>query len=57
MSEIDDDTKIVVVCAACLTACCWQGKFYCNEYKTAGTKKMTVKELRALNREHEGYWR
>ena len=56
MSKIDDGGKITV-CDACLTACCWQGIFYCDKYKTAGIKQMTVKELRILNRENESYWK
>ena len=46
----------VTVCDACLCAACWQGKFYCAEYKSAGTTTKTVAELRKLNRENECYW-
>lgn len=27
----------VIVCSACGQESCWQGIFYCEEYKTAGT--------------------
>lgn len=47
----------VVVCAACLCACCWQGEFYCDQAKTAGTVEKTVRELLQGNiREDSGYW-
>lgn len=46
----------VVVCDACLRASCWQGIFYCDDYKTAGTIEKTVEELRQLAREHPSYW-
>ncbi|MGD0968652.1 MAG: hypothetical protein ABR949_10225 [Candidatus Aquilonibacter sp.] len=46
----------VTVCDACLCASCWQGVFYCGQYRTAGTKQMTVTALRRLKREHESYW-
>lgn len=48
--------KEVWVCDACLTACCWAGIFYCQEYKKAGIVKMPTKKLRRLNREHPSYW-
>lgn len=51
-----DDAIVVTVCAACLQASCWQGEFYCDDYKTAGTAEKTVAELRALNLEHPSYW-
>ena len=46
----------VTVCSACLQASCWQGLFYCDEYKTAGTVEKTIEELTALNLEHPSYW-
>ena len=47
---------LITVCAACLQASCWQGEFYCEQYKTANTTELTVKRLRALAREHPDYW-
>lgn len=47
---------LVTVCAACLTAACWQGEFYCQEYKTANVVQKTRAELVALDREHPDYW-
>lgn len=38
-------TKITV-CSKCLQESCWQGEFYCEEYKTAGTVEIEVKEGR-----------
>jgi hypothetical protein len=47
----------VIVCAACLCASCWQGEFYCEHAKTAGTVEKTVRELFKGNvREDSGYW-
>lgn len=50
----------VLVCDKCLTASCWYNVFICDEHRTAGTKVMTVAELRALpddgNRENEDNW-
>ncbi len=51
-----DDENLVTVCSECLCACCWQGIFYCQRAKTAGTVKRTRRELRKLEREHESYW-
>lgn len=46
----------VTVCAACNHACCWQGVFYCEDYKSVGTKEITIAEARKLNQEHPDYW-
>jgi hypothetical protein len=51
-----DDSRTVTVCAACLCACCWQGKLYCGEYKTATTRELTVTTLRKLALENPDYW-
>ena len=53
--ENDDDRK-VTVCAACLCACCWQGKLMCEEAKTADTVELTVADLRQGARENPEYW-
>ncbi len=51
----------VVVCAECQHASCWLGAFMCERSKGAGTKELTVPELRALvaaGKVHESphYW-
>jgi hypothetical protein len=51
----DDD--LITVCDACLQASCWQGIFYCQRSKTAGTVKKTRRELRGLAMEHPSYWK
>jgi len=52
-----DDEYAVVVCDACLRACCWQGSFMCSAARSAGTTLKTVRELRAGQYgEHEDYW-
>jgi hypothetical protein len=52
-----NEDKLITVCSECLTAACWQGIFYCQNYKQAGTKELTVAELRKLNKEHPSYWK
>jgi hypothetical protein len=49
--------RTVTVCDQCLRACCWQGIFYCDDYRNAGTVEKTLAELAALNLEHPHYWR
>ena len=46
----------VTVCSACLQATCWQGLFYCDDYRTAGTVEKTRSELEILALEHPSYW-
>lgn len=46
----------ITVCAACLRASCWQGKFYCEDYKTADTVEMSPQALQLLGRECSSYW-
>lgn len=50
----DDD--LITVCAACQQATCWQGKFYCDAYKTANIKQMRRGDLAKLALEHPCYW-
>ena len=57
MSNCPSDNFRVVVCDHCLRASCWQGIFYCDDYKTAGTTEKTVAELQALGRENPDYWK
>lgn len=48
----------VAVCSECKTAACWQGVFYCEEYKSAGVTVMTIGDLKKLGPlESEDYWR
>lgn len=47
----------ITVCDNCLTACCWQGLFYCSKFKFAGTCEKTIEELIELNFEHPDYWK
>ena len=46
----------ITVCASCLQASCWLGNFMCENARGAGTKILSVDELRRLNREHPEYW-
>ena len=47
---------MIKVCDKCLQASCWQGEFYCDEYKTAGTVEKSIEELKKLNLENPSYW-
>lgn len=53
---MSDDDRLITVCASCLTAACWQAKFMCQQSAHANVAKKPIRELRALNREHEDYW-
>lgn len=53
--HLQDDWTITV-CAACECSACWQGIFFCDEFKTAGTKEITVGFARKLNRENPTHW-
>lgn len=47
----------VTVCASCERASCWQGEFYCDDAKMAGTNEFTVRNLREHPRgEHYSWW-
>lgn len=48
------DNELITVCDKCLQASCWQGVFYCDEARYAGTTKRTRKDL---NLEHPSYWK
>ena len=48
--------ETVTVCSACKRASCWNGIFYCDDYKKAGTIEMTVADLRKLGLEHPDYY-
>jgi hypothetical protein len=50
------DDWTMTVCAACLRVSCWHGLFYCDNYKTAGTKEITVGEARKLCLESPTHW-
>lgn len=53
MSILD---RLITVCDHCFRAACWQGIFLCDAAKRAGTKEMTVLDLRNLAYEHPQYW-
>jgi hypothetical protein len=46
----------ITVCAACLTAGCFQGLFFCEDHKTADVAEMTRDELEKLGLEDSSYW-
>ncbi len=47
----------VTVCSKCLRASCWQGFFFCEEAKIAGTIEKTIDELKKLALEDSIYWK
>jgi hypothetical protein len=49
-------SRPVTVCDHCSRASCWLGIFLCDAAQRAGTKEMTVLELRNLAYEHPQYW-
>lgn len=55
-------TETITVCDHCFHASCWQGIFYCDDYKTAGTVEKTRKELKKMAdaglcvAENSDYW-
>ena len=53
----DPDPEMVTVCDKCLCASCWQGIFYCDDYRDAGIVQKTVAELQSLNLENPDYWK
>jgi hypothetical protein len=59
MSNTEDtnENDLITVCGNCLEASCWQGEFYCQEYKTAGTIQMTRAALREMGLESPDYWK
>ena len=50
------EDRMVTVCDACFTACCWQGIFLCEESRSAGTTELPVSKLREMALEHSDYW-
>ena len=51
-----DPDALITVCAECLQASCWQGKFMCDNSKNANIVEITVRSLRILQMENESYW-
>lgn len=45
---------LVTVCAACRTAACCPGEFYCQSAKIAGTADIPASVLRQEKNEHPG---
>lgn len=55
-ADPNDDERMVTVCAKCLMACCWHGKFMCDKSRSADLVDKTVAELKKLGREHSDHW-
>ena len=54
---IGKEDTLITVCASCLRACCWQGKYFCEEAKDADTVQLPLSLLTAMNLEHKDYWK
>ena len=50
------DEPRTLVCAACKSASCWWGIFYCDQYRNVGLARATEAQLRALELEHPDYF-
>lgn len=57
MTAALNPNTLITVYAICLRASCWHGEFYCENFKTAGTKELSPQRLRELALEHSDYWR
>lgn len=51
-----DLTRQITVCDSCRCASCWQGKFYCDNARMAGTVDVTLATLMPERGENEEYW-
>lgn len=50
------DATMVTVCDRCLCASCWQGEFYCDDYRGAGTTELPRAKLKEMALEDPSYW-
>lgn len=48
--------KKITVCSECLRASCWQGIFYCENYKNGGDMEVPINELEEWKLEDSSYW-
>jgi len=56
VKELEANVGTVTVCNRCFQASCWQGKFHCDESRSAGTVEMLRSELAKLGWENPSYW-
>ncbi len=54
--DIDPKSRKITVCSSCLRASCFQGEFYCEDYRVAGTVEKNIYQLEELNLEDKHYW-
>ena len=54
--EIYFGLDLITVCSKCKKACCWQGNFYCDDYKTAGALTIPRSTLEKWELESSHYW-
>lgn len=56
-TKLSEPTTLITVCDRCYRASCWQGEFYCDEARVAGTVQKHISELTAMALESPDYWR
>jgi hypothetical protein len=56
LSQLSPRERTITVCASCKRASCWQGEFYCDEYKTADIINLPLSKLKKMKLEHPCYW-
>jgi hypothetical protein len=55
--NVRDENRLVMVCAECLTAACWHGRFMCQEAWRGRLVQLPVRDLRKMGREHPDWWK
>ncbi len=55
-ADAPDGDPLVTVCAECMTASCWYGRFMCGDAQGANTKQVRRSELAKKRREHPENW-
>ena len=48
---------LVIVCSSCKRASCWQGDFYCDDWKAAHIEAIPRSELEKMELESADYWK
>lgn len=54
--QVPRSVPTIEVCSSCLRRSCWEGIFYCEDFKSAGLVSKTEAELRSLDREHPDHF-
>ena len=54
---IGKEDALITVCASCLRACCWQGKYFCDASQNADIVELPISLLTVMSLEHSDYWK